>query len=154
MSEISEKDIYAGFWLRLFAWIIDKIFLIGVNFVVVLFFGLISGIISGIIGLDLVFLFQSNEFKIFLIIIDIGIAWAYYTLMESSSKQATLGKMILNLKVTDLEKKPISFEQASARFLGKILSVMTLGIGFLMIAFTEKKQGLHDILAGCLVIKE
>jgi len=62
--------------------------------------------------------------------------------------------MALGLKVTDLEKKPISFGKASGRFFGKILSGIILGIGYLMIAFTEKKQGLHDILAGCLVLKK
>jgi uncharacterized RDD family membrane protein YckC len=80
--------------------------------------------------------------------------WLYYALMESSKNQATVGKLALGLKVTDEKGKRISFGRASGRFFAKILSSIILGIGFLMIAFTEKKQGLHDEIAGCLVVKE
>ena len=78
-------------------------------------------------------------------------SWLYSALLESSSYQATLGKMILGMKVTDLAGNRISFERATGRHFAKILSAMILGIGFLMVAFTERKQGLHDILAGTLV---
>jgi uncharacterized RDD family membrane protein YckC len=71
--------------------------------------------------------------------------------MESSSYQGTLGKMIFGLKVTDLYGNRISFERATGRNFAKILSAMILGIGYLMVAFTERKQGLHDLLAGTLV---
>jgi uncharacterized RDD family membrane protein YckC len=74
--------------------------------------------------------------------------------MESSTWQATLGKKILGLKVTDLAGNRISFARASGRFFGKILSGMILGIGFLMAGFTARKQALHDILAGCLVLRQ
>jgi uncharacterized RDD family membrane protein YckC len=71
--------------------------------------------------------------------------------MESSSYQATLGKMIFGMKVTDLYGNRISFARATGRHFAKILSGMILGIGFIMVAFTERKQGLHDLLAGTLV---
>jgi uncharacterized RDD family membrane protein YckC len=74
--------------------------------------------------------------------------------MESSSWQATLGKKILGLRVTDLAGNRITFARASGRFFGKILSGMILGIGFLMAGFTARKQALHDILAGCLVLRQ
>jgi uncharacterized RDD family membrane protein YckC len=74
--------------------------------------------------------------------------------MESSAWQATLGKKILGLKVTDLSGNRITFARASGRFFGKILSGMILGIGFLMAGFTARKQALHDILAGCLVLRQ
>ncbi len=80
--------------------------------------------------------------------------WLYYALFESSSKQATLGKMALGIVVTDIDGNRISFGRANARFWSKIISGMILGIGFLMAAFTEKKQGLHDMIAGTLVIKK
>ena len=73
--------------------------------------------------------------------------------MESSEYQATLGKMLLGLKVTDLKGRRISFLRATGRHFGKILSGLILGIGFFMIAFTKKKQGLHDIITECLVLK-
>jgi len=82
------------------------------------------------------------------------LSWIYYASLESSAWQATLGKKILGLKVTDLAGNRISFGRASGRFFGKILSGMILGIGFLMAGFTERKQALHDILAGCLVLRQ
>jgi uncharacterized RDD family membrane protein YckC len=75
----------------------------------------------------------------------------YEAFMESSSYQATLGKMIFGMKVTDLNGNRISFERATGRHFAKWLSAMILGIGYLMVAFTERKQGLHDLLAGTLV---
>ena len=81
------------------------------------------------------------------------ITWLYYALMESSAKQATLGKMALGIVVTDLDGRRIGFGKATGRHFAKILSALILGIGFIMVAFTQRKQGLHDILAGTLVIR-
>lgn len=78
--------------------------------------------------------------------------WMYHTMMESSRHQATLGKMALGIKVTDLNGNRISFSRANGRFFGKWLSSAIMNIGYLMAAFTEKKQALHDILASCLVV--
>jgi uncharacterized RDD family membrane protein YckC len=72
--------------------------------------------------------------------------------MESSPTQATVGKMVLGIKVTDGEGRRISFDRAIGRNLGKIISAMMLLIGYFMIDFTERKQGLHDIMAKCLVV--
>jgi hypothetical protein len=72
--------------------------------------------------------------------------------MESSTKQGTLGKMALGIKVTDLNGNRIDFSKASGRYFGKIISSIILCIGYIMVAFTQKKQGLHDIMAGCLVV--
>ena len=80
--------------------------------------------------------------------------WLYYTLMESSRYQATLGKMVLGIQVTDLEGNRISLARANGRYFGKVLSKMVLYIGFIMAAFTEKKQALHDVIAGCLVVRK
>ena len=79
-------------------------------------------------------------------------AWLYSALMESSAKQATLGKMALGIRVTDLNGNRIGFGRATGRFFAEFLSVLTLGIGFLMAAFTERKQALHDMVAGTLVL--
>src|SRR5208282_6521696 len=78
-------------------------------------------------------------------------SWLYEALMESSSYQATLGKMIFGMKVTDLYGNRISFGRATGRHFAKILSGMILCIGFIMVGLTERKQGLHDLLAGTLV---
>ena len=80
--------------------------------------------------------------------------WLYYALLESSAWQATLGKKALGLEVTDMQGARISFGRATGRFFAKIISSIILCIGFIMIGFTEKKQGLHDMIAGTLVIRK
>ena len=83
--------------------------------------------------------------------VTIAASWLYEALMESSSYQSTLGKMIFGMKVTDLYGNRISFARATGRHFAKILSGMILCIGFIMVGLTERKQGLHDLLAGTLV---
>jgi uncharacterized RDD family membrane protein YckC len=73
--------------------------------------------------------------------------------MESSAKGGTLGKMAIGIMVTDMTGNRISFGRATGRYFAKILSQMILMIGFLMAGFTQQKQALHDILAGCLVVR-
>lgn len=87
-------------------------------------------------------------------LLGLAASWLYYAVLESGSYQGTLGKMLLNLKVTDLEGEQISFSRATGRFFGKFLSSFIIYIGYIMIGLTEKKQGLHDILAGCLVVRK
>ncbi len=86
--------------------------------------------------------------------ISLLIDWLFYSLFESSSWQATPGKKLLQLKVTDLYGNRIGFGKATGRYFAKLLSGLILGIGFIMVAFTEKKQGLHDMMAGTLVVKD
>jgi len=78
----------------------------------------------------------------------------YYALMESSAKQATLGKMAISIKVTDMAGNRISFGRATGRYFGKYVSALIMYIGFLMAGFTQQKQALHDIMAGCLVVNK
>ena len=79
--------------------------------------------------------------------------WLYFAVLESSSWQGTPGKKAFGMGVTDLDGNRISFGRATGRYFAKIISGIILGIGFLMVAFTERKQGLHDMLAGTLVYK-
>ena len=82
------------------------------------------------------------------------IQWLYFSLTESSSWQATLGKKALGLTVTDLEGRRIGFGRATGRYFAKYLSTLILFIGWLMAGFTEKKQALHDMMAGTLVLRK
>lgn len=83
------------------------------------------------------------------------VSWLYYALMESSSNQGTFGEMALGLVVTDLYGARISYGRASGRFFARIVTgLIPLWIGYMMAGFTEKKQALHDILAGCLVLRK
>ncbi len=78
--------------------------------------------------------------------------WLYFALMESSVSQATVGKMAIGARVTDLYGNRISFARATGRYFAKILSAGILFIGCVMVAFTSRKQGLHDMVAGSLVL--
>lgn len=82
----------------------------------------------------------------------IAVTWLYYALMECSLRKATLGKIALGIKVIDLHGNRIGFLRASVRFFAKFISMIGC-VGFFIIDFTKKKQGLHDMIAGCLVIK-
>lgn len=141
---------YGGFWKRLVAYIVDWIILLMMSVIISVGFGIfLAG--SGVDIEDdealLAFQLQAN-------LLSFIVAWLYYAGMESSSKQATLGKSLLGMKVTDLHGEKISFMRATVRFFSKILSTLLLFIGFLMIAFTEKKQGLHDLIASTLIVNK
>ncbi|HTY39211.1 MAG TPA: RDD family protein [Bacteroidota bacterium] len=148
---------YAGFWRRFVAHLIDQLIIGFVSFVLFLpalaLFGI--GVGTGVMeeGFSamgfIVALIAAYLTAILAIII---LDWLYYAIMESSVKQATLGKLALGIIVTDLSGNRISFGKASGRFFGKIISGLILSIGYIMAGFTERKQALHDIMAGCLVI--
>lgn len=81
-----------------------------------------------------------------------GVGWLYWAGLESSGLQGTLGKRVVGLMVTDMSGQRITFRRATGRYFGKILSAMLFYVGFLMAAFTAKKQTLHDMLSGTLVV--
>lgn len=88
-----------------------------------------------------------------IILISVGTTWIYEAALTSSSKQATLGKMALGLKVVDKEGRRLTFLHATGRYFAKLLNRFTLYIGYIMAGFTERKQALHDMIAGTYVIK-
>ena len=137
---------YAGFWLRVVASLIDSL-VTGVGAFVI---GLVMGVFLLFLFPDL--LANSDSDAIFGLVGFLG-GLAYFGIMESSSKQATLGKMALGLKVTDLDGQRIGLVKAINRNLGKIISYVLLGIGFFMAGFTKKKQGLHDKMVATLVVR-
>jgi uncharacterized RDD family membrane protein YckC len=140
---------YGGFWLRFLALIIDSIILrLAVAPIGMIFggLGLAGTMIPGLPHAGLALLGGGLTAVLLLF----G-SWLYEALMESSSYQATLGKMILGMKVTDLQGNRISFGRATGRHFAKILSAMILLIGYIMAGLTERKQALHDMLAGTLV---
>jgi uncharacterized RDD family membrane protein YckC len=148
----SARVVYAGFWLRLFAYVIDSL-LLGVTAGVVILGPLMA---SGAIPSDNPWMIYTNTSRQFLALrlLILMVQWVYFALFESSPWQASPGKKVLGLMVTDVEGKRISFARATARYFCTLLSGFILMAGFIMIAFTERKQGLHDILTGCLVIKK
>jgi len=145
---------YGGFWKRLAAYILDWIILTIISIIMLVVFSASFGTLLSAETFE-----EGNEAALLGLtlgadLLTFAIAWLYYAGMESSSKQATFGKLALGMKVTRLNGEPISFLRASARFFSKILSVLLLFIGFIMIAFTEKKQGLHDMIAGVVIVNK
>jgi uncharacterized RDD family membrane protein YckC len=149
----SARFAYAGFWLRFVAYIIDAIIL-GFVLSIAVFLPLVGSSLRTFSGSFPDMMRELRpEFQIARLISLLG-GWVYYALLESSAWQATLGKKALGLEVVDLNGRRISFGRATGRYFAKILSAIILLIGFIMIGFTEKKQGLHDMVAGCLVVKK
>jgi uncharacterized RDD family membrane protein YckC len=140
---------YGGFWIRVVAAIIDAILVRVVLAPIGAIFGLgglaLGGFRDG--GFTLMHLLGGGV----MFLLTLAGSWLYEAFMESSSYQATLGKMMFGMKVTDLYGNRISFARATGRHFAKILSGMILCIGFIMVGLTERKQGLHDLLAGTLV---
>jgi uncharacterized RDD family membrane protein YckC len=140
---------YGGFWIRVVAAIIDGVLIRVVVAPVGAIFG-ISGLALGGFGHRGFSPLHFLGGGVMLMLIIAG-SWLYEAFMESSTYQATVGKMIFGMKVTDLYGNRISFARATGRHFAKILSGMILCIGFIMVGLTERKQGLHDLLAGTLV---
>lgn len=142
---------YGGFWIRLVAALIDGLIISIIGYLGSLIVGFVVGGFVGMVGnADAGIGMGMLAGGLFSFVIN----WYYFTYMESSKKQATFGKAAVGLIVTDLNGNRISFGKANVRFFSKILSCLILYIGFLMVAFTKKKQGLHDMIAETLVIKK
>lgn len=150
---------YAGFWLRFVAAIIDSLVLQMAQFFMVMPVLAMMGVIASTGAmendgeLNPVFAMLYGTSVMMTIMVGIVMQWLYYALMESSLKQATLGKLALGLAVTDMNGGRVSFARATGRYFGKIVSSLILCIGYIMAGFTAKKQALHDMMAECLVIK-
>jgi uncharacterized RDD family membrane protein YckC len=137
--------MYAGFWRRLAALLIDSLIAGAAGFLI----GFVIGIVVAASGGD-----DLDGGWSALINVASVVGWfLYYALMESSSHQATIGKIALGIQVTDLAGNRISFGRALGRNLAKLISAIILYIGFILAAFTERKQALHDMIAGTLVVK-
>jgi len=147
---------YAGFWLRLVAHVIDIciLTLLQGSIYFVGFFGvwslcmmtqdnrseIVKGFIVACLALWIILLTLSNVL--------------YFAIFESSKLMATPGKLALGIIVIDSSGNQTSFWRALGRNAAKALSYLLIYIGFIMAAFTQKKQALHDILADCLVVKK
>jgi len=160
---LRDTGLYAGFWLRLVADIIDNILLgIPYGFLAVMVFASAIPMLRGLAATQnpnpwLIVSLLGSRILLFVLLNLLG-TWLYWSLLESSSWQATLGKKVLGLYVTDLQGSRVSFGKASGRFFaGRGISLVpSIGalyylIDCIMAGLTEKKQALHDMIAGCLV---
>jgi|SRR5579872_728745 len=152
---------YAGFWLRFVAHLIDAIVL-GIPFFLIVMIPIF--LLGGLHFLarrgayappDPVFVAAVFLRFFFVIALFVVAQWLYFAGMESSAREATFGKAAMSLRVTDLTGQHLSFGHATGRFFAKIISgLIPLGIGYIMAGFTEKKQALHDMIAGTLVLRQ
>lgn len=147
---ISFGSGYAAFWRRVAAAVVDGAVLGVLSFVLGVVAGLLAFALSGDGALDGMNRFLDGPGGT---LIGLVVAWLYFAPLESSRLEASLGKRLLGLRVTDLEGRRLSFLRATGRHFGKLLSVATLFVGFLLAAFTARKQALHDLVAGCLVLR-
>ncbi|MGI6496011.1 MAG: RDD family protein [Kiritimatiellia bacterium] len=143
---------YAGFWRRFAAILIDAVVLFVVGFIVGFVVGAVMGGVMVASGADMISINEAVETVGR--IVGMVLNWLYFTLLESSPAQATLGKMALGIQVTDMNGNRIGFARANGRYWSKLVSILLLFAGYVMVAFTKRKQGLHDMMAGCLVVKK
>ena len=144
MTEI--KKSYGGFWKRVIAYLIDAFI---IAFPVTMIFGTVIPQTMMTENIQVTSVAVSMPQVIMLVA-----SWVYFAGLESSAWQATVGKKMLGMKVTDTSGERIDFIKATIRYFAKILSSFILMIGFIMVAFTAKKQGLHDFIAGTTVINQ
>jgi uncharacterized RDD family membrane protein YckC len=137
---------YAGFWVRLIATILD------VAFLWISEVALVGG--AWLIGLLPITEKELGEGLGLMLAISFWLfpAWPYFTLLERSKGQATLGKRLFGLRVTDLRGHRIGFGRANGRYWAKLFLCLPFLAGFIPIAFTPRKQGLHDLMAKTLVV--
>src|SRR5215471_17319780 len=150
---------YGGFWLRFLAYLIDgAVIIIGICVVAVplVFLTGLGAYLSQInpeedwnengawVIIPVIFLLATAS---------LAVTWLYHALMESSEWQATVGKKVLGLVVTDMEGRRVSFWRATGRHFAKIVSNMIYPFGHVMAGFTDQKQALHDMIAGCLILR-
>ncbi|MBI3186595.1 MAG: RDD family protein [Gammaproteobacteria bacterium] len=146
----SAQVVNAGFWVRLIAYLLDLVILIIpvtlINFASSALLFSTSGFIEYLNDESIQAIVKNNVMALLI--------WGvYYSYFESSSSQGSVGKIVMGLRVVNYEGKKITFSRALLRYACKILSALILMLGFITIAFTEKKQGIHDMLADTLVIK-
>ena len=159
----------AGFWWRVLAWLLDSVILALADSLI--------GVLTGLRQLGTRFgpyggaatpasftraVAQGTQSAMpghlhfhggGLSLVSLLLAIAYFTLLESSPWQATLGKRACRLRVTDLSGRRIGIGRALGRYLAKFVSALVLGIGFLMVGWTRRSQGLHDQMADTLVMR-
>ena len=144
--------VYAGFWKRVAAYCIDSVIVGMVGGVIAMVIGMVLGI--GMAGLG-----DSDAAGVGMImvqlltnLISMAISAAYYAGFHASAGMATLGKMAVGIKVVRLNGDRMTLARAIGRYFATILSALTLCIGYVMAAFTERKQGLHDMICDTLVV--
>lgn len=139
---MAQDQQYGGFWARFVALVLDN----AIVFIILLAVMLSMATVVATVGLE-------GMIGVAAWLVMTFVPFLYWPVLESSRWQATFGKRIMGLEVTDLEGNRLSFLRALLRSLAKIISSIPLGLGFLIAAFTARKQALHDIIVKTLVVR-
>jgi uncharacterized RDD family membrane protein YckC len=153
VPDLPPRPAFAGFWLRAVAYLIDTV-------LISLVFGLIASFYPATFikypdaaSTSLTSLTSLPQLTPIAFAITMTANWLYYTFFEASIWQATPGKRVLRLYVSDLNGQRVTFARAAWRNAAKLISSLTFLVGYLVAGITERKQALHDILASCLVLR-
>ena len=149
-----DEVVYAGFWRRTAAFFIDAFIIVIVYYAIVIAATLALGL-GGLAALENVDSLESGAIGGFIALIYLAypiVSGLYFVGMESSGTQATLGKMAVGIKVTDGDGRRLGKARALGRWASHLLCYITLYIGYIMAAFTDRKRGLHDMVASTLVV--
>ena len=142
-AAVVEQVSYAGFWRRFWALLID---------VIVTYFPIAT--VRVLLGLPASGSFDPLQPAAWwAALFEMGIDWLYAAFLISSPWRATLGQAVMDLHVTDLNGDRITFGRASARYFAQVLNLITLGFGVLMQVFTARRQALHDLVSGTVVVR-
>ncbi len=160
MEPATVQFIYAGFWRRLVAWILDMVLVsiilspIKFIFMPAAYNNYFNHVLQAIQSNEQIPILPANDILIISLINTFSalFTYFYFATWESSRHQATPGKIAIGIKVIDINGQRLSFWRASGRYAGKIISAMTLLIGYMMAGWTKQSQALHDKLNDCLVI--
>ena len=134
---------YGGFWRRFMALLLDTL---------VLFFP--AATVRVLLGLDVFGRFDGDTSLSYMAsAFDLFINWLYAAILIASPLRGTLGMIVMDLHLTDLKGDRITFPRATWRFFAQFLSLLTLGIGYLMQLFTARRQTLHDMVSGTIVVR-
>lgn len=139
---MAQDQTYGGFWVRLVALMLDY----AIVFIILLAVALGMAVVVTTVGMEGLMGWVANLVVIFL-------PFLYWPVLESSSWQATVGKRIMGLQVTDADGGRLSFLHALMRMLAKIVSSIPFGLGYVVAAFTARKQALHDLIVKTLVVR-
>ncbi|MCH7685693.1 MAG: RDD family protein [Planctomycetes bacterium] len=143
----------AGFWVRYLAYLVDSVLIMLTPFIMYKNQKAMVLIWTSLAFLGLSYFFATEVFPILSLLVIILFGWCYFALSEGSPEQGTMGKHAIGLVVlSEKSMTNLTLKEASFRFLAKILSGLPLGIGFVLAAFTPKKQALHDLMAKTVVV--
>jgi uncharacterized RDD family membrane protein YckC len=162
-EEGPDIGVYAGLGRRFVAFIVDIIIILLFDLVAMAVLGLMRGIQNSYfyfvqhVPVDQLTTEGTMAAMLGSVIAAYGIVlivipWLYFAGFESSRSQATPGKLLMHIVVTDMTGNKPTFARVTLRHFAKFVSALIIFIGFLMIGLTLKRQGLHDKIAGCLVL--